>query len=103
MSGAASAVALSVPSVAPIGVLGELVLVRIAAENGATRSDLVRDLAPLTSHRLSPSELRSGVDGALERFETDALVAASRGRLRLTDAGDEAVAARFGVRKLPAG
>lgn len=103
MSGAASAVALSVPSVAPIGVLGELILVRIAAENGATRSDLVRDLAPLTSHRLSPSELRSGVDGALERFETDALVAASRGRLRLTDAGDEAVAARFGVRKLPAG
>lgn len=101
MSGAASAVALRVPPAAPIGVLGELVLARVAADNGATRSDLVRDLAPLTSHRLSPSELRAGIDSALERCEVDALISADRARFRLLGLGRDLLAERLGARKMP--
>ena len=77
MSGAVSAVAINVSPPAPLGVLGELALARIAADNGATRADLVRDLAPLTSHRLSPSELRAGIDGALEGLEAESCVVAN--------------------------
>lgn len=103
MSGAVRAVAIEADQATPIGVLGELVLLRVAAENGATRADMVRDLAPLTSQRLSPSELRNGVDLALPRLQADALVSMHRGRYRLTDAGHDAVAARVGARKLPPG
>ncbi|MGI9475171.1 MAG: hypothetical protein ACR2PI_00565 [Hyphomicrobiaceae bacterium] len=101
MSGAVSAVAIDVQPGAPTGVLGELMLVRMAADNGATRADLVRDLAPLTSHRLSPSELRTGIDGALESLSADELISGNRGRFRLTDAGDACIAERLGARKLP--
>lgn len=101
MSGAVSAVAIDVRPAAPMGVLEELVLVRMAADNGATRADLVRDLAAITSHRLSPSELRTGVDRALESIEADGLINGSRGRFRLTEAGDADVAERLGGRKLP--
>lgn len=101
MSGAASAVALRVSPATEIGVLGDLVLARIAAENGATRSDLVRDLAPLTSHRLSPSELRAGIDAALGRCEADGFVVADRARFRLVEAGKATLAERLGARKLP--
>lgn len=101
MNGAVSAVAIDVEPAAPIGVLGELVLVRMAADNGATRADLVRDLAPLTAHRLSPSELRTGIDRALETLEITGRIAGSRGRFRLTEAGDVDVAERLGPRKLP--
>ncbi len=103
MSGAVSAVAINVSPAAPLGVLGELALARIAADNGATRADLVRDLAPLTSHRLSPSELRAGIDGAIEGLEAENCVVAKRGRFRLSESGRAAVAERLGMRKLPAG
>jgi len=101
MNGAVSAVASDVEPAAPIGVLGELVLVRMAADNGATRADLVRDLAPLTAHRLSPSELRTGIDRALETLEITGRIVGNRGRFRLTEAGDVDVADRLGPRKLP--
>ena len=97
MSGAVSAVAIDAEPAAPIGVLGELVLLRIASDNGATRADMVRDLAPLTSHRLSPSELRNGVDLALARLQAGALVAVHRARYRLTEAGQAAVGGRDGL------
>lgn len=103
MSGAVGAVAIEADQATPIGVLGELVLLRVAADNGATRADMVRDLAPLTSHRLSPSELRNGVDLALPRLQADALVSMNRGRYRLTDIGCAAVVERAGSRKLPPG
>lgn len=103
MSGAASAVAIDMPSTAPRGVVEELALARIATENGATRADLVRDLAPLTSHRLSPSELRSGVDDALAHLSSEDCIVSHRGRFRLSPVGDEAVVEQFGARKLPPG
>ena len=103
MSGAVSAVAIDPPPVVPKGALGDLALARIAAENGATRADLVRDLAPLTSHRLSPSELRAGLDGVLAGLEADGCISVSRGRFRLSASGSEAVAEQLGARKLPPG
>ena len=103
MSGAASAVAIDMPPTAPKGVVGELALARIATENGATRADLVRDLAPITSHRLSPSELRAGIDDALARLLAEDIIVANRGRFRLSPLGEEAVAEQLGTRKLPSG
>ena len=61
MSGAAGAVALEAIEAVPLGVVDDLVLARVAVENGATRSELVRDMAPIASHRLSPSELRGTI------------------------------------------
>ena len=101
MSGAASAVALEVLPEHPNGVLGNLMLARFAADNGATRGDLMRDLAYITAHRFSPSELRSGIDGALERFVFDGCVTNVRGRFRLAEAGTVLVEELLGARKLP--
>ncbi len=103
MSGAVSAVAVDMPPVAPRGVVGDLALARIATENGATRADLVRDLAPLTSHRLSPSELRAGIDDVLARLLAEDSILANRGRFRLSPAGAELVVELLGARKLPSG
>lgn len=101
MSGAVGAVALDLPAPATDSVVGVLALVRIAAENGATRADLLRDLAPIASHRLSPSELRKGIESALISLLAVGAVDERRGRFRLTEAGVDLVADRLGKRKLP--
>lgn len=102
MRGAASALDLSVPADEPMGIVAELTRVRAAAENGATRSDLLRDLAPLVSHRLSPSELRTQCDNAIGSLLASGQLSETRGRFRLTECGLEHVAAFLGKRKLPA-
>ena len=63
-------VALRVPESedhAGIGFIEELVLCRVADAKGATRSEILRDIGALTSHKLSPSELRRSLDRALAR------------------------------------
>jgi hypothetical protein len=101
MNGAASAVAIDVSPQMQRCVVGDLSLVRMAAENGATRADLLRDLAPLTSHRLSPSELRSTVDRALSGLLRDGAISDGRGRFRLLPAGEAIVSTWLGERRLP--
>jgi len=103
MSGALGAVTLEAASNAPLGVLDELVLARAASDKGATRADLVRDLGPLLSHKLSPSELRGGIDRALEVLLSDALLQEHRGRCRVDQAGAICLAEWLGDRKLPDG
>lgn len=108
MNGAARAVSSHEPDAAaeavnPSGALADLLLARIAASNGATRADVLRDLALLTSHRLSPSELRAAVDDGLNALAADGAVSEARGRFRLSDLGEELIAARFGARPMPAG
>lgn len=102
MSAASSAVARDASQPTQRCVADELVLARIAAENGATRADLLRDLAPFTSHRLSPSELRAGVDQSIVSLLFDAIISDSRGRYRLSPSGEDAIGAFLGGRKLPA-
>jgi hypothetical protein len=72
--------------------LDDLLLARIACAGGASRAQLVRDVGPLFSNRLSPAEWRGAVDTALARLDQSALVREHRGRLRASDDGAAKVA-----------
>lgn len=99
MSGAQGALVAAVSGgEIPSGPLSGFVLVRAGAENGATRADLVRDLAPMVSHRLSPSELRTGIDGTVEGLALAGLIEVQRSRCRLTGAGAAKLSAWLGPR-----
>lgn len=67
--------------------LAALLLVRVAAPGGATCAEVVRDLAPLLAHRLSPGEWRREAEAAAGRLVATKLASETRGRLRLTAAG----------------
>jgi hypothetical protein len=79
--------------------LDDLILSRIACSGGATRAQLVRDLGPLVSNRLSPGEWRSAVDGAVARLDARELVREHRGRLRASETGASAVAHFLGEKE----
>ena len=91
MNGAVSQTAIGAFEAAPAHVISELALARIGAEGGATRADIPKSVAPLVSHRLSPSELRRAAETGLELLEAgrlgevqdviDFLVLAQRRRL----------------------
>lgn len=83
------------------GLIDELVLARVAAARGATRSELLRDLGNLTSHKLSPSELRTHVDAALAKLVADQNATVSRGRYHLTDTGVASATPALGCKTLP--
>ncbi len=83
------------------GVIDDLVLARIAAERGATRSELLRDLGPLASHRLAPSELRREVDGALRLWDERGAINATRGRYHLSEDGEACALAILECKALP--
>jgi len=74
----------------------ELVLARIACSGGATRAQVVRDLAPIAAPRLSAAQWRTVADTTLARLMVSGLARDSRSRLKLTDAGDATVAEYFG-------
>lgn len=80
--------------------LALLLLVRASCEGGATRADIVRDLAPLFAHKLSPAEWRQAAEAASGDLIAMDLVNEKRGRLKVTDQG-AAVSARYlGVKTL---
>ncbi len=79
-----------------IDAAAELVLSRITCEEGATRTDILRDLAPFTQHRLSPGEWRARADGAIDLILRKNLVAEHRGRLTLTPEGVQHVGLALG-------
>ncbi len=76
--------------VAPI--VDQLILARVACKGGATRAQLIRDLAPLVSSKLASAGWRADVDGALARLAQAGALTDSKMRLRLTDAGETALA-----------
>jgi hypothetical protein len=80
---------------APDGV-ATLLLVRAACDGGATRAEVVRDLAPLFAHKLSPAEWRQAADAASADLLSLGLVTEKRGRLKATEAGAEQAAAFLG-------
>ena len=84
------------------GLIDDFAICRVAAESGATRSELLRDLGPMTSHRLSPSELRSNLDTALSTLEAQGLMQGRRGRYHLSDNGNAHARTYLGCRELPA-
>lgn len=72
---------------APYAALQDLVLVRLAAQGGATRTETIRDLSFFVQHRLSPGEWRQTAEAALEELVARGLGAEKRGRFTSTDKG----------------
>jgi hypothetical protein len=75
-------------------IVDELVLVRIASKGAATRAQVVRDLAPLMTPKLSNAQWRTVADTTLARLMVGGYVQDARSRLRLSPPG-EAVVVRF--------
>lgn len=76
--------------------LAQLLLVRAACEGGATRAEIVRDLAPLFAHKLSPAEWRQAADAAAGELIAMGLAAEKRGRLKVTEDGASLTARYLG-------
>lgn len=84
-------------AIAPLGRSWRLlVAARAAVDGGATRAELSKDLGLLSSHRLSPAELRTVLDREVAALETAGLAVESRSRITLTPAGLAAVQQAFG-------
>ena len=79
--------------------LDELVLARIACSGGASRAQIVRDLGPLMGGKLSGAPWKTAADTALARLMMNGQVRDARGRLRLTEPGEAAVAGYFGEKE----
>lgn len=73
-----------------------LLLVRAACAGGATRSEIVRDLAPLFAHKLSPAEWRQAADEASADLVARGLATEKRARLAATPAGADLSASYLG-------
>lgn len=80
-------------------VVDNLVLARVACSGGASRAQIVRDLGPLAASKLSGAQWKTAADTALARLMMNGQVRDARGRLRLTEQGEAAVAAYFGERE----
>jgi hypothetical protein len=83
-------------------VVDTLILTRIACAGGATRAQIVRDLGPLMSGNLSTAQWKTTADTALARLMMNGQMRDVRGRLRLTDGGEAAVAAYFAEKEVHA-
>jgi hypothetical protein len=77
-------------------VVDDLILARVACSGGATRAQIVRDLGPLVTPKQSSAQWRETVDAALARLDAGGKVRDGRGRLRLAEPGEAAVARYFG-------
>lgn len=80
-------------------VVDNLVLARVACSGGASRAQIVRDLGPLAASKLSGAQWKTAADTALARLMMNGQVRDARGRLRLTEQGEVAVAAYFGEKE----
>jgi hypothetical protein len=79
-----------------------LILARIACSGGATRAQIVRDLGPLMGGKLSTAQWKTVADTALARLMMNGQMRDARGRLRLTDGGEAAVAQYFAEKEVHA-
>lgn len=75
--------------------LDDVVLARIACSGGATRAQIVRDLGQIATGKLSAAQWRTTADTTLARLMVAGCVRESRGKLRLSDAGEAMVADYF--------
>ena len=74
-----------------------LLLVRITCDGGATRSEVLRDLAPLFAHKLSQADWRRAVEVHSGQLVASGLAAETRGRLVASDAGERIAAQYLGT------
>lgn len=75
--------------------IDNVVLARIACSGGATRAQIVRDLAPIATGKLLPAAWRTTADTTLARLMVAGLVRENRGKLRLSEPGEAMVADYF--------
>ena len=87
--------------IASDGPLDAAVLCRLAAAGGATRAELIKDLGPFVSQKLSPSELRGMLDAALDAALASGLVTAARSRFALTPPGLETAKVHLSCQSVP--
>lgn len=73
-----------------------LVLLRTLCARGATRAEIIKDINPLISHKLSPAAWRAMADEALAALSLAGLVAGVRGRFTPTPAGIDVARRLFG-------
>jgi hypothetical protein len=79
-----------------------LVLARAATSEGATPSELARELAPYVSHRLAPAAWREALKHTIAVLTSEGLLAEhSRGRLALTERGRTEACKELGTAGLP--
>lgn len=78
--------------------LAQLLLARVACEGGATRAEIVRDLAHLFAHKLSPAEWRQSADAASGDLIAMGLATEKRGRIKVTEQGAVTSARYLGLR-----
>ncbi len=82
--------------------LHALILARICVQKGATRTDLGKDIAPFTTHKLSPAEWRTALDQALDVLKGEGLISEKGGRLHASADGIAATQDFLGTKgKLP--
>ncbi len=82
--------------------LQALILARICVQKGATRTDLGKDIAPHTAHKLSPAEWRTTLEQALDILKSEGLISEKGGRLHAATDGIAATQDFLGSKgKLP--
>ena len=75
-----------------------LIAARACVDGGATRAELAKDLGLLSSHRLSPAELRAKLDEEIGTLCASDFAKEIRNRLTLTEAGMTAALAGLGFK-----
>lgn len=89
------------PVAPPPAAVRLLVLARAAVTGGVTRSELVRDLAPLLSSRLSPSAIRELANTIADALVAEGLLADTRNRLEASSAGLAQASSALGLAATP--
>lgn len=75
-----------------------LVAARACVDGGVTRAELAKDLGGLSSHRLSPAELRAVLDREIAALQSEGLVIEQRNRLSITPSGQAAAFESLGLK-----
>jgi len=81
--------------------VGVLILARVAAVGGATRTAVAADLAPLFTHKLSPQEWRRLAEKEIGQLVATNSVAESANLLTANATGSSAAARFLGQKSLP--
>ncbi|MEQ1616117.1 MAG: hypothetical protein ABL904_25480, partial [Hyphomicrobiaceae bacterium] len=75
-----------------------LVAARACVDGGATRAELAKDLGSLSSHRLSPAELRAVLDREVGALQADGMLVEQRNRIAMTPSGQSVAFESLGVK-----